>query len=83
MFVMTIIIWVSNQPYQPNQPLRKVEPKQPLRKVEPKQPLRKVEPKQPLRKVEPKWGLTGVFTPVLSQKGGDGGVSTVLSQNGG
>ena len=65
MFVMTIIIWVSNQPYQPNQPLRKVEPK------------------QPLRKVEPKWGLTGVFTPVLSQKGGDGGVSTVLSQNGG
>ena len=74
MFVMTIIIWVSNQPYQPNQPLRKVEPKQPLRKVE---------PKQPLRKVEPKWGLTGVFTPVLSQKGGDGGVSTVLSQNGG
>lgn len=36
MFVMTIIIWGSNQPYQPNQPLRKVEPKQPLRKVEPK-----------------------------------------------
>lgn len=42
MFATTIIIWGSNQPYQP---LRKVEPKQPLRKVEPKQPLRKVEPK--------------------------------------